>query len=347
MFLAGPVQVFRDTKRLPLQTGTVLRPQDEIITNSGSIDIQTGEGHLIRIRPFSKVRLDSLQTNKSRDTNLVLRAGGILIRTEKLRSDENFRISGPTAIAAVRGTAFSFEIIEEKLPKIKVYEGVVAMTLKLPMSEEINAEAIAQKPLLQKFQQFLSENEVVISENEEASVKPKFEDLAHLVLTRIELNKDQGGILEIDEQEYMKSYSKNSIETSPQEKAELDTLVAVDREIIDQALNSEGIKDSMPLTDSIRKDHEKKLSSAFSKIESEATLKNLKSETEIHNFYNVLETIHKTDKTRLNGAILTQIGDTLILHSTQGVFRLDKKDIDFVEYKNFQIRTKRKIQNSE
>lgn len=257
VFLAGPVQVFRDTKRLPLQTGTVLRPQDEIITNSGSIDIQTGEGHLIRIRPFSKVRLDSLQTNKSRDTNLVLRAGGILIRTEKLRSDENFRISGPTAIAAVRGTAFSFEIIEEKLPKIKVYEGVVAMTLKLPMSEEINAEAIAQKPLLQKFQQFLSENEVVISENEEASVKPKFEDLAHLVLTRIELNKDQGGILEIDEQEYMKSYSKNSIETSPQEKAELDTLVAVDREIIDQALNSEGIKDSMPLTDSIRKDHEK------------------------------------------------------------------------------------------
>ncbi|EPG73266.1 sigma factor regulatory protein, FecR/PupR family [Leptospira fainei serovar Hurstbridge str. BUT 6] len=345
VFHTGPVQAYREAEQLPLQTGSVLQPLDEIITNSGSIDIQTVEGQIIRVRPFSKLRLDSFQSNESRDVNLALRAGGVLIRTGKLRNNEGFRISAPTAIAAVRGTAFSFEIGEGELPKIKVYEGLVAMTLKLPMSQEITGEAIAQKPSLQKFQQFLSENEVVIAENEEASVKPKFEDLVQLVLTRIESNKGKNEILEIDEKEYVKSYSKNSIEISPQEKAELETLVSVDQEFIDQTLNSENKNESISLTDSIRKDHEKKLNSAFSKIESEAASKNLESEMEIHNFYNVLERVHKTDKTQLNGAIVTQIGDTLILHSPQGVFRLDKKDIDFVEYKNFQISTKKKVQN--
>ncbi len=336
IFVNGAADILREGKKAPATLGMILQKSDKIITKTGTVDLQTDTGHVVRLKPFTQLKVDFLQTEFQEETTLALENGLLLLRMNKLGSKESFKITTPTAIAAVRGTAFSFEVVEGTLPKIKVYEGLVAMTLRAPVSKEISGDTIAQKPQLQKFQKLLEENEIIIAENEEAQVKPQFEELVQIILTRLDQKTIEESIKNFEKDGFNRSFSKSNFIPSPQENADLETLVKVDEDIIDSAL----LEKSNP-TD-IKKDHDTKLDSALTNIETSAKEKNLGTEGDIKNFYSILETVHKTDDSVLSGAIVTQIGETLLLHTTDGVFRLKTSEIKYVEYKNFSIVTKKK-----
>ncbi|PJZ70984.1 hypothetical protein CH373_00135 [Leptospira perolatii] len=353
IFHAGPVQILRSGKKLQIQTGTVLKENDEISTQSGTMDLQSVEGHILRIKSFTKLSLNKIAHQQNSETSLALKIGSVLVKANKLDSKESFKVSGPTAIAAVRGTSFSFDVVEGELPKIKVYEGLVAMTLKFPSDKEISSESIAQKPLYQKFTKLLENYEVVISENESAEVKPEFDELVQLILTRLESKNLKEDEVHLSEEALGNSFAKASFKPAPQEKAELETIVQLEQKHIDQALelDQKALKseeasaaqgEATELTKKLEADYNDRIDQSLTRIEEDAKSQKLDSEEDIREFYNVLEIIHKSDNTLISGAIVTQVGDTLIVHSPKGVFRLDKNLVDFVDYKNFNIVTKKK-----
>ncbi|TGL60951.1 FecR family protein [Leptospira sarikeiensis] len=335
IFVSGKVEIQRDGKDIPAASGMILQKNDSIKTNNGSLDLQTSLGHLIRLKSYTNLSIDALHGELGEETSLAIKTGLLLIKTNKLSQREQFKVSTPTAIAAVRGTAFSFEVVQGTLPKIKVYEGMVAMTLKTPVSMEIPSDKIAENPNFQKLQKLLEENEIIISEEEEAEVKPQFDELAQTILNRLDDANIENSVqnFRID---LLKTVQKEKFEEDPRESADFETLVKVDEGMIDAAL------DRKLVGKEIEKDHTGKLSIALDKVESIAGSKKLESEEEIKKYYSVLESVHKIDSTVLNGAVVTQIGDVMLVHSTKGIFRVNVSDVEYIKYKNFDVVTKKK-----
>ncbi|MGJ4787608.1 FecR family protein [Leptospira koniambonensis] len=335
IFLTGKVEVERNGKLIPISLGTVLQKNDTIKTNSGTLDLQTSLGHVIRLKSYTNLNIDSLHGDQSEETSLAILTGLLLVKTNKLSRQEQFKITTPTAIAGVRGTAFSFEVVQGTLPKIKVYEGMVAMTLKAPVSQVIAADKIAENPNYQKLQKLLEENEIIISEEEEAEVKPEFDQLAQTILNRLD---DQAVTQSIESfrNDLVRTVQKGKFERDPRESADLETLVKVDEDLISGSLENKS------LAKEIDADQGEKLNIALDKVESIAGSQKLDSEEEIKKYYSVLESIHKMDKTILYGAVVTQVGNTMLVHSTKGIFRLDISDVEYIQYKNFDVVTKKK-----
>ncbi|MBM9499540.1 FecR domain-containing protein [Leptospira sp. 201903071] len=344
VFQSGEVEIERNGKKIRSTPGLILKENDKIKTNSGSVDIQTGKGDIVRIKSFSQITLKEISKNGKPNTNLYVQAGELLIKTNKLKSKDSFLLSTPTAVAGVRGTTFSFELTNGKPPKVKVYEGAVAITFKISKEIIDNGKAL-DKELYGEFVQFLEKNEVVLENGEESYVKPSLDEMIQLVLTRIE--QDESIAKEFDQLKKLENpeFQKEEFTATPQEKAEVETMVSVDAGLLEKALN-ENPDSTKPVISSVSteivENHESKLDQALKQIEADAQASDLKDEAKIREFYNILEVVVKTDGTKLSGAIVTQIGDRLILHTPSGVIRLNKNDVDFVDYQSFQIKTKKK-----
>jgi hypothetical protein len=92
--------------RLP-EIGSPVSEGDTVITGSQStIDLVYNETALLRINENTTVRIDSLMARIKNTMEIALEKGTVYTAVEKLKSDENFRISTKTMVAAVRGTNF-------------------------------------------------------------------------------------------------------------------------------------------------------------------------------------------------------------------------------------------------
>ncbi|MDV6237864.1 FecR family protein [Leptospira ellisii] len=346
IFQNGETGVLREGKKIPSRPGLVLKRNDVIETGSGSLDIQTSSGDVVRIRSFSKVTVKNILSGANPDVNLYTQAGSLLIKTNKLKSESSFSVSTPTAVAGVRGTTFSFELTDGQPPKVKVYEGAVAISFKIPREIIENNKAM-DKELYKEFVTFLESNEVVLENGEESYVKPSLDEMIQLVITRIEENKDISKEFESIKNAEEKDFGKRTFERTPQEEAEAETLVAANTDLVNKAITDDGSENSATaaandVSSEIEKDHSSQLDQALDRIESNAEANVLKNEAKIREYYNVLEIIVKSDGKKLSGAIVTQIGDKLIVHTPAGVIRLNKKDVEYVDYQTFEIKTKAK-----
>ncbi|TGK27955.1 transcriptional regulator [Leptospira gomenensis] len=346
IFQNGEIEILREDKKIQSKPGLVLKQNDVITTRSGSLDVQTSSGDVVRIKSFSKVTIKSILTGAKPDVNLYTQAGSLLIKTNKLKSESSFSISTPTAVAGVRGTTFAFELTDGQPPKVKVYEGAVAISFRIPKEIIENSKAM-DKELYKEFVTFLESNEVVLENGEESYVKPSLDEMIQLVITRIEENKDISKEFETLKKAEKEDFGKRNFENTPQEDAELETLVAANNDLVKQAVDkngSENLKagETSDISSEIEKDHSSKLDLALDRIESNAEANELKSETKIREYYNVLEIIVQSDGKKMSGAIVTQIGDKLIVHTPSGVVRLNKKDVEYVDYQTFEIKTKAK-----
>lgn len=345
VFQSGDAGIIRNGKKIKPSTGLILQENDQVQTSSGSIDIQTGNGEIIRVKSYTKLVLKNISNPQKRETNLYVQAGELLIKTNKLKTNESFYITTPTTVAGVRGTTFSFELTNGKPPKVKVYEGAVAITFKIP-KEILEDKEAKDKELYQEFVTFLEKNEVVLENGEASYVKPDLDHMIQLVLTRIEMNEEIAKEFEAIQKMENQGLQKSSFTETPQEEAEIETLVQTDPNLIAKALTESNPDPSQPMIASIsteiQNDQNSKLDQALENIQNKAEANDLKDEAKIRDYYNVLETVVKDDGTKLSGAIVTQIGDRLILHTPSGVLRVNKNEIDHVDYQTFQIKTKSK-----
>jgi hypothetical protein len=339
IFVNGDVKIQRNDKKFKPKVGTVLDSKDIILTESGSLDIQNKSGDLIRVKSFSKLSISSFEVGESSKTAVDIQWGELIVKTKKLKSTSDFKVLTPTTVAGVRGTVFTVELQKDKVPTVKVFEGSVAIGARF---QPINIEkGSVDEESYDQMVSFLEKNEIILGEMEESNLSPKLQELVLLINNRQVVTEDfqNSDILE----EMTGMMEKEIFPNTPQKQAELDTLVGTEESLIEQAIektdNSESTIDPT-IAESIEKDQTKKLDTVITNLEENANKQNLKTEADIQKFYSVLEIVNTNDGNHYSGAIITQVSQTIILHSTEGVKMLDLKDVESVDYKTFKMKTK-------
>lgn len=338
-FVHGSVTLVAQGREISPQIGDIVRPGDKITTKFGTVDIQTYAGEVIRIKDNSSVNFPSLSGESNEETKIAVLVGNLLVKSPKLKSSQSLTVQSPTMVAGVRGTVFSFELAKDGIPQVKVYEGSVAVQYQTTDLAQAKGEGINEESF-QKLVKTLESTEVILEPGEELKVSPKLHELVYLIQTRKSVKdlseEEWKGFLETQD-----SVSKSPFTISPQAKAEAETLVQVGDENIQKNLSS-----TEPLGETSRealeKEHESKQKEAFQKIAENAKKMGLDEESEIQSHYSILEQIHKSNGEVLSGAVVAQMGETLIVHTTKGVYQLAMGEVEYVEYKNFKVQTKKK-----
>lgn len=116
-----------------LKPGTKLYSGDRIITkNQQSIRIQFADRSELQILPNSEVVMDKLSHYKKSgmvDTRIHLKKGSVNTWVEKLRKEGRYEIRTPSAITAVRGTAYRLTVDGDQVSRTEVLEGAVDVSV--------------------------------------------------------------------------------------------------------------------------------------------------------------------------------------------------------------------------
>nr|WP_210410058.1 FecR family protein [Leptospira langatensis] len=108
LFVVGEASGLQDGKKVSLKKNVVLKKQDEIETKEGKVDLQIGPSVVVRISPYTKVRLAELSSDgKENKSKVALVSGKIFARVDKSGKKEDFAVSSPSYNAGVRGTQFA------------------------------------------------------------------------------------------------------------------------------------------------------------------------------------------------------------------------------------------------
>ncbi|WP_417517503.1 FecR domain-containing protein [Marinobacter sp.] len=128
--VSGNVQLISgiDGRKKPLTKDTLIRVGDEVLSGAGAATITLADGSEVRLSPDSRLIFNRLtQYGKSGmiDTRLRLNRGEVHTRVNPvIEGGARFEIETPSAVAAVRGTAFSLQTGPEGT-SLQVTDGVV------------------------------------------------------------------------------------------------------------------------------------------------------------------------------------------------------------------------------
>lgn len=118
-----------DNRTRPLRSDAVLNVGDEVRTMDGRASIRLADGSEIRLEPQSVLvfdRMTQFGRDGMADTRIRLERGALGTRVQPLTEDgSRFQIETPSAVAAVRGTAFRLNT-DGNLSRLEVTEGQVA-----------------------------------------------------------------------------------------------------------------------------------------------------------------------------------------------------------------------------
>ena len=124
-----------------LEKDTSLRVGDEITTYDGSVLIKFADNSILRLSPNSNLifnRLTRYGKTGMADTRLRLQKGRISTRVTPLNHQgSRYEINTPSAVAAVRGTAFRL-MAKNTVTQLEVTEGIVNLS-NASQSIEVNA----------------------------------------------------------------------------------------------------------------------------------------------------------------------------------------------------------------
>ncbi len=164
----GTVNITRaaDAQR-PVVLGEELKDGDRIATGPASFLVFSAGGSAVaRIQPESDLVLTSIADMSKID--LGLNKGCVLNRVNKLAKGAGYRVTTPTVVASVRGTAFSVNTDEDS-GAVAVKNGTVSVTVKSSNTQlEVNggmtavlADTPAQRPI-EEVESLVLENMTVL-----------------------------------------------------------------------------------------------------------------------------------------------------------------------------------------
>ncbi|MDH5654846.1 MAG: FecR family protein [Spirochaetia bacterium] len=123
----GVVFIEKNGKRQQLVQGKVVERGNYIETVSGEVDIALTGGTILRLKNegrFQFVKLDKKEN--SFESEIFLEKGSLYSVVDRLSKEDTYTVKSPTAIAGVRGTAFTVTADEGKT-EIKIIEGKVSV----------------------------------------------------------------------------------------------------------------------------------------------------------------------------------------------------------------------------
>ncbi|TGK25331.1 lipoprotein LipL45 [Leptospira stimsonii] len=326
--------------------GASLKTGDKVTTKEKSkVDIQFADGSAIRISENSVIDFDALSINSkgNSDTRLALVSGKVFAKVNKASKEDQFSVVTPTAIAGVRGTSFIVERSKSDKATVKVLDGSVAVAPRVAALEGLSDEEISKSEDLKKIQQSVASSEIVLEKNQASVVKADDKSLEIKDTSKIAANveKNISGVV--------KKLDNSGI--SKKEEEELRTIVTVDKETSDKMVRineeSSGKVDEQKAA-ALESERKKLESEVAARQEDEAKKfkqvlisapKELKSSKDIVNYYERIEKIIMTDGSSLIGAIVDQQGSTMIVHTEQGIKKINQADVQEVIY-DFQTKAK-------
>jgi len=325
------------------QLGTTLAAGDNVVTgDNGKVDIQFPDGSNVRISPKSVIDFSKLsQTGAgATETQIALVSGKVFAKVSKSRKEDNFSVVTPTAIAGVRGTSFIVESGEGNSgSKVKVVEGSVAFAPRIPALENLSQAEIDQNADLKKLQSSLANVEVVLEQNQESKLSKQAAELSRI---------DKVENLNLEKALKTMEKEKPAVEAAKltkKEEEELKTIVQVDKETAQAITKLNEVGNQEQLDELKKKEIETqrlaieaqvKKQQAEEKKRFEDSLasqpKEFKSKVEIINYYERIEKIELTDGREIIGAIINQENNQLIVHTENGVKRINMEDVEQVIY---------------
>ncbi|WP_000714034.1 lipoprotein LipL45 [Leptospira interrogans] len=323
--------------------GASLKTGDKVSTKQKSkVDIQFADGSAIRISENSVIDFDALSINShgNSDTRLALVSGKVFAKVNKASKEDQFSVVTPTAIAGVRGTSFIVDRSKSDKAVVKVLEGAVAVAPRVVVLEGLSDEEIAKDEDLKKIQQTVASSEIVLEKNQASVVKADEKSLDV---------KDTSKISEKNITGVVKKLDNSGI--SKKEEEEIRTIVTVDKDTTKKMvrLNEESSGKVDEQKAAVLEAERKKLESEVAARQEEeakkfkqvliSAPKELKSSKDIVNYYERIEKIIMMDGSSMIGAIVDQQGSTMIVHTEQGIKKINQADVQEVIY-DFQTKAK-------
>ncbi|EMN01706.1 lipoprotein LipL45 [Leptospira noguchii] len=324
--------------------GASLKTGDKVSTKQKSkIDIQFADGSAIRISENSVIDFDALSINShgNSDTRLALVSGKVFAKVNKASKEDQFSVVTPTAIAGVRGTSFIVDRSKSDKAVVKVLDGAVAVAPRVVVLEGLSDEEIAKDDELKKIQQTVASSEIVLEKNQASVMKADEKSLDV---------KDTSKISEKNITSVVKKLDNSGI-SKKEEEEEIRTIVTVDKETTEKMVRlneeSSGKVDEQKAA-ALEAERKKLESEVAARQEEEAKKfkqvlisapKELKSSKDIVNYYERIEKIIMMDGSSMIGAIVDQQGSTMIVHTEQGIKKINQADVQEVIY-DFQTKAK-------
>ncbi|WP_061260820.1 lipoprotein LipL45 [Leptospira interrogans] len=323
--------------------GASLKTGDKVSTKQKSkVDIQFADGSAIRISENSVIDFDALSINShgNSDTRLALVSGKVFAKVNKASKEDQFSVVTPTAISGVRGTSFIVDRSKSDKAVVKVLEGAVAVAPRVVVLEGLSDEEIAKDEDLKKIQQTVASSEIVLEKNQASVVKADEKSLDV---------KDTSKISEKNITGVVKKLDNSGI--SKKEEEEIRTIVTVDKDTTEKMvrLNEESSGKVDEQKAAVLEAERKKLESEVAARQEEeakkfkqvliSAPKELKSSKDIVNYYERIEKIIMMDGSSMIGAIVDQQGSTMIVHTEQGIKKINQADVQEVIY-DFQTKAK-------
>lgn len=288
--------------------GMLVRANDVIRTENGTLDMQTSRRAAVRVREYTTLAVSEI---RDRAAHLKLTKGVVLARVERESKEESFSIQTPTAVAGVRGTTFSVGV-QDNRSQLRVIQGQVSFSVHIPVLEGKTPEQIQADPLLQKLARIQAQ-EAVIEEHMQGRLDEKLE-------------KQLAQSAEPPKLEDVKPVVAEKIEMPALEVLESRTLVTVNPELIDRSIRGEA-----RAAEEIEKEREQARERVLEQIKGEVSSIEMKTEEEIRRRYARLELITLNNGETIRGAVIVQTGNALLVHTTSGVKRIPRSDLRYQE----------------
>ncbi|MBP7284647.1 MAG: lipoprotein LipL45 [Leptospiraceae bacterium] len=322
--------------------GSAFKTGDRILTGPKSkVDIQIGKSSAIRLGANSNLEFTQLlnNVNGNSETRMLLNSGKIFATVTKENKNDSFNLSSPTMVAGVRGTAFILDIKKDQTAVIKVVEGSVSVSPRVPSFEKIPLEELEKNAGLKKLYQTLQSAEVVLEKDQQIQLPAKDELLLSDRLDNRSIKEILGRLSEIS------SEKAEPAELTKTEQQEIKTIVSVDPKVANEMILLNEELSSGRIDETKAEELEKKRNALESQVTSKQEVekvkfnesivvepKRLQSNKDIVKYYERIEKIILVNGRVEIGAIINQEDSIMVVHTENGIIRINTNDIVEVVY---------------
>ncbi|MBK8395972.1 MAG: lipoprotein LipL45 [Leptospiraceae bacterium] len=329
--------------------GSAFKTGDKILTGAKSkVDIQIGKSSAVRLGANTTLEFTQLanSVNGNLDSKLSITTGKIFANISKENKNDSFSISTPTLVAGVRGTSFLIDIKKDEFAMIKVVDGSVAVSPRIPSFEKIPLEELEKNAGLKKIYQSLLGSEVVLEKEQQIEL---LADDQILLTEKFDTRSIKEIIQRLTDITAEKPVPADFTKT---EQQELKTIVFVDPKVATEMIRLNEELSSGRIDEAKAEELEKKRNTLENQVTSKQEVekvkfnesivvepKRLQSNRDIVKYYERIEKIILVNGRTEIGAIINQEDSIMIVHTENGIIRINTNEIVEVVY-DFQTKGK-------
>lgn len=322
--------------------GSAFKTGDKILTGAKSkVDIQIGKSSAVRLGANTALEFTQLanSVNGNLDSKLSITTGKIFANISKENKNDSFTISTPTLVAGVRGTSFLIDIKKDEFAMIKVVDGSVAVSPRIPSFEKIPLEELEKNAGLKKIYQSLLGSEVVLEKEQQIEL---LADDQLLLSEKFDTRSIKEIIQRLTDITAEKPVPADFTKT---EQQELKTIVFVDPKVANEMIRLNEELSSGRIDEAKAEELEKKRNTLENQVTSKQEVekvkfnesivvepKRLQSNRDIVKYYERIEKIILVNGRTEIGAIINQEDSIMIVHTENGIIRINTNEIVEVVY---------------